>query len=44
METTARSERTDQSVDRVRLMSYRIDPDVLGKVAKQVVGLPLENG
>ena len=25
-------------------MPYRIDPDVLGQVAKQVVGLPLENG
>ena len=25
-------------------MSYKIDPDVLGKVAQQVVGLPLENG
>lgn len=25
-------------------MSYRIDPDVLGTVAKQVVGLPLESG
>jgi hypothetical protein len=25
-------------------MSYKIDPDVLGKVAKQVVGLPLESG
>ena len=25
-------------------MSYKIDPDVLHKVAKQVVGLPLEDG
>ena len=25
-------------------MSYKIDPDVLGTVAKQVVGLPLEDG
>ena len=25
-------------------MSYKIDPDVLGRVAKQVVGLPLDNG
>jgi hypothetical protein len=25
-------------------MSYRIDPDVLGTVAKQVVGLPLQSG
>ena len=25
-------------------MPYKIDPDVLHKVAKQVVGLPLENG
>jgi len=25
-------------------MVYRIDPDVLHKVAKQVVGLPLEGG
>ena len=25
-------------------MSYKIDPDVLGKVAKRVVGLPLDNG
>jgi hypothetical protein len=25
-------------------MSYKIDPDVLGKVAKEVVGLPVEGG
>jgi len=25
-------------------MVYRIDPDVLHKVAEQVVGLPLEGG
>src|SRR6185295_11939611 len=25
-------------------MPYQIDPDVLGKVAKQLAGLPLENG
>jgi hypothetical protein len=33
------------TVDRLRLtMHYKIDPDVLHKVAKQVVGLPLEGG
>jgi hypothetical protein len=33
------------TVDRLRLtMHYKIDSDVLHKVAKQVVGLPLEGG